>query len=407
MQNTNLISATIVKDSITKRNDRITTFKLVFPRYILAELNTHRVFTKSSASSRALPLRKMVKSALENPFIPIAFQKEHTGMQGTEYLDATELKSLPEFLSILSNVFKYESDLEINTDADKTIVNLLLELLDTDINAPAQTLKDWWLYCRDQAVKSAILMSALGVTKQLCNRILEPFLYHTVLLTATEYYNFFKLRCPKYEIDLTPDNSEVAVGKSWRELMEWRGTNGIWAGDFETDNTVERLSYNKGAGEIHIMDLAEKMYDALNESEPQHLADGEWHIPYGDNIDEVVLFDTLRDLPILDGEIGVPIFDTDIQDAKIKIATARMARISYETLGDNPKINYEADIKLHDDLKAMEHWSPFEHTARAMTDEEYYHNAVLVNLKGLPVSEEHFGWNRNFRGFIQYRSLID
>lgn len=392
----NLISATIVKDSITKRNDRITTFKLVFPRYILAELNTHRVFSKNSASSRAIPFRKMVKSALENPFIPIAFQKEHTGMQGTEYLDATELKSLPEFLSILSNVFKYESDLEINTKADKTIVNLLLDLLDTDINAPSQTLKDWWLYCRDQAVKSAILMSALGVTKQLCNRILEPFLYHTVLLTATEYDNFFKLRASKYSIKV---DGTGELFKSKKDILKkYEDSND----EAKNMTALDWLLKNKGQADIHIMDLAEKMWDAYNESEPQHLADGEWYIPYGDNIDYMLL-----------GYLSASYYEQNPNEVVdpykwgIKIATARMARISYETLGDNPKINYEADIKLHDDLKAMEHWSPFEHTARAMTDEEYYHNTVLVNLKGLPVSEEHFGWNRNFRGFIQYRSLID
>lgn len=86
----------------------------------------------------------------------------------------------------------------------------------------------------------------------------------------------------------------------------------------------------------------------------------------------------------------------------LKIATARCARISYETLGDNPKIDYEADIRLHDMLVESGHWSPFEHVARAMNDEEYHnhHNGNLANNNGI-------GWCRNFRGFIQYRALIE
>ena len=80
------ISAQIVADSKNEFGDRITTMLVTFPRYILAELNTHRMFSKNSASSRAIPFVKMLKSVKENPFIPIAWQKDHPGMQGTEYL---------------------------------------------------------------------------------------------------------------------------------------------------------------------------------------------------------------------------------------------------------------------------------------------------------------------------------
>jgi hypothetical protein len=95
----------------------------------------------------------------------------------------------------------------------------------------------------------------------------------------------------------------------------------------------------------------------------------------------------------------------------LKIATARCARISYETLGDNPKIDYEADIKLHDMLLESKHFSPFEHCARAMSDEEYwyYTNQHGKGLAGISDSNTHInqGWCRNFKGFIQYRHLID
>ena len=72
----NLISAEILADSLNQFVERITTMKLIFPRIILAEFNTHRMFNRNSASSRAIPLHKMIKAVEENPFIPIAWQKE-------------------------------------------------------------------------------------------------------------------------------------------------------------------------------------------------------------------------------------------------------------------------------------------------------------------------------------------
>jgi thymidylate synthase ThyX len=75
----------ILADSLSPQGDRLTTFKVTFPRIVLAEFNTHRMFSRNSASSRAIPFKKMVKMVEENPFIPIAWQKDHKGMQGTEY----------------------------------------------------------------------------------------------------------------------------------------------------------------------------------------------------------------------------------------------------------------------------------------------------------------------------------
>ena len=154
------IEAKIVADSLNSQGNRITTFLLTYPRFIHSELMTHRMFSRNSASSRAIPFEKMVKAVEENPFIPIAWQKDHKGMQGTEYL------------------------------ADRKHENAVYE----------------WLKARDYAVKQARMMNNDGVTKQLCNRLLEPFMWHTTLCTFTESENFFNLRLPIYEIDL--DNLE-------------------------------------------------------------------------------------------------------------------------------------------------------------------------------------------------------
>ena len=133
------ISAEIIADSINGSGDRITTFKVTFPRIILAEFNTHRLFSRNSASSRAIPYKKMLNSIMDNPFAPIAFQEAHKGMQGTAYLD----------------------------DQDTTAAE----------NA--------WLRGRDNAALASKALDTIGATKQLCNRLLEPFMWHTVLVTAT------------------------------------------------------------------------------------------------------------------------------------------------------------------------------------------------------------------------------
>ena len=368
----NLTSATIIKDSINKRGERITTIKMVFPRYLLAELNTHRMFSRNSASSRAIPFKKMVKSVEDTPFIPMAFQEDHKGMQGTSYLTGIEFENAV----------------------------------------------DNWLLARDSAIINAKILHSLGVTKQLCNRILEPFIYHTVLITATEWDNFFELRCPKYEMELTLDDSEIAIGKSWKDLMDWRGTGGIWAGDFDTNDIVEKLIYNEGQGEIHIMDLAEKTWDAMNESTPDVLEDGEWHIPFmDDNSTQAIMNITPKPSmghPEEDSTHAEDYWYGEVMANMLKVATARCARISYETLGDNPKIDYEADIKLHDTLLKSGHFSPFEHCGCAMTYEEYdTHISGIINdrreAKDLTREESKriCGWSKNFRGFIQYREIIE
>jgi thymidylate synthase ThyX len=305
---------------------------------MLAEFNTHRMFSRNSASSRAIPFNKMVKMVQENPFIPIAFQQTHRGMQGTEYL--TGQKAI---------------------DA-----------------------KQYWLSARNEAVESAIVLANNDITKQLCNRLLEPFMWHTVIVTATEWNNFFNLRCPAYtHVSDKLDGTSVTVFKSKKDYEHCYGEQGFSA--------LEWLKINTSQADIHIQAIAELMWNAINESVPKQLRAGEYHIPFGDNIN---LTETQK------------YFGED--SYKIKIATARCARISFQTLGDNPKIDHEADIRLHDMLVESCHWSPFEHVAKAMTNQEYYQfrNGWLDNTSEEVISQS-AGWCRNFRGFIQYRALID
>ena len=355
-----MIQAKVIADSLSPRGDRLTTLEIVFPRYILAELNTHRVFSKNSASSRAIPFKKMIKEVENNPFIPYAFQRDHSGMQGTEYFtDEEEIK-----------------------EAEAA-----------------------WLKARDLAVSSARLLNdGLDISKQLANRLLEPFLYHKVLISATEWENFFNLRCPKY---LSTDTNETKYFKSRKEWCKYHTGHNITPEDW---STLAWLKCNKGQADIHMMFLAEAIYDAIQESTPKKLREGEWHIPYGDYMDtnELNLLRFKRNTSSTEEP------KESLNELLSKISIARCARLSYQTLGDNPVINYEKDLQLYEVLSKSGHWSPFEHVARTMTEEEHsnnYINSTSTKSRGTKKEGKYkyidLGWCRNFRGFIQQRALMD
>lgn len=347
---------------------------VTMPRNVLAEAKTHRVMkrtdggieeliyggvglnddemlSRNSASSRAIPLNKMIEAVVNDPFIPIAWQKDHKGMQGTEYI----------------------------TDPDHI-----------------ENLKVIHLNGRDMAINTAQEMQLRGVTKQICNRYLEPFMWHTVLVTATEWENFYYLRCPQYQWQ----GGEVF--RSWKDLVKAtfdRGANRDVVDGLENMTMLERLQHNKGQAEIHMMALAEAMWDARNESKPKELQPGEWHIPFGSNLDGDKIINALLDVHNWTEE--------EVTNIMIKIATARAARTSYTIVGSNLISGdgdavraelYKGDIALHDRLLASGHMSPFEHCARAMSETE---SAKWVKGPG----KEH-GWCHNLRWWKSYRSMI-
>jgi hypothetical protein len=370
--NYSAINATIIADSKNEFGNRITTFVVTFPRIILAELNTHRMFSRNSASSRAIPFKTMVKKVQENPFIPIAWQKDHKGMQGNEYITNKD------------SLYEIEQD---------------------------------WLKARDSAVKRATRLNSGfpefkgstaqeevpkydQVTKQLCNRLLEPFMWHTAIITATEYENFFALRCPQY--NLNP--SKVFKGKIFRSKKESINTlknNNYSNKTIEycaNQTTIEWLERNQGQGEIHIMALAEAMWDAMNESTPKELKAGEWHIPFGESLSEDLFeyFDNSNGNP---DRLNENYINEQVEDSIIKIATARCARVSY--LNFDGSDDYQKDIELHDNLAKFGHWSPFEHCAKAMGEDEIALHRLITP------DNEITGISGNFRGFIQYRKMFD
>jgi len=159
-----------------------------FPRIVLAEFNTHRWFSRNSASSRAIPVAKMIRMVQDNPYIPTHWGKNQKGMQAEQEVDAQ---------------------------------TALLAISD-------------WNTARDYAVHVATHLLELGIHKQITNRLLEPFMFHTVIVTATEWDNYFHLRCHpaahpdiRKVAELMRDALAASVpkeqnyGARWTKLWDW------------------------------------------------------------------------------------------------------------------------------------------------------------------------------------------
>ncbi|HUO61851.1 MAG TPA: FAD-dependent thymidylate synthase [Candidatus Bathyarchaeia archaeon] len=176
--------ARILADSISTRGKRLTTLEVTFPRYVLAEFNTHRTFSRNSASSRAIPVKKQLEKIEEDPFIGEHWGANQPGMQ---------------------------AGAELTGEAREQAIAI-------------------WREAGRHAVEAARQLSELGVHKQRTNRLLEPFMRQTVIVTATEWDNFYALRA---HAEAQPEIRDAAIA----------------------------------------------MRDAMDASEPTELAWGEWHTP--------------------------------------------------------------------------------------------------------------------------------
>jgi hypothetical protein len=262
-QPVDLTSAKVLADSVWQMDPqiqipgfgepwRITTFELTFPRCVLSEFNTHCQLARNSASSRAIPVEKMIRRAMDTPFVPLQFSKNQKGMAASEYWVPGD----PEY------------------------------------DEAAQH----WLNLRNAAVKAVSRLVDLGVHKQDANRLLEPWMWHTVIATATwekwDWPNFIRLRA--------------------------------------SDNADPKISH-----------LAYMLRDAAEQSTPRELRLGDWHLP-------------------MTGYPG----DEELSPVElVKVATARIARVSYLT--HDGRRDPEADLRLYNDLQTKQHLSPFEHPASA------------------------------------------
>lgn len=157
----------------------------MYPRFIHSEVLTHRVFSRNASSSRAIPVSKMIAMVREEPAMPIHWGKNQAGMQANEQLKGIELERAMRL----------------------------------------------WDEAAILAARQAELMMEVGLHKQVANRILEPFQHISVVLTATNFKNWFELRAHP---DAQPEIQALAI----------------------------------------------EMQKAIAESIPHELDVGEWHLPY-------------------------------------------------------------------------------------------------------------------------------
>ena len=142
----------VLADSLNPAGVRLTTMLIRFPRIVLAEFNTHRMLSRNSASSRAIPVEKRIAAVCADPFVPVAFGANKRGMQAGANLA------------------------ELAQDEAREV----------------------WMAACAAACESASQLAAAGVHKQWANRLIEPFGWHDVICSGTEWSNFFHLRISEH-----------------------------------------------------------------------------------------------------------------------------------------------------------------------------------------------------------------
>lgn len=156
----------------------IITLHLRYPRFIHAEIMTHRVFSRNARSSRAVPIATMLKEIKSSCVIPWHWGKNQKGMQATEECNAP------------IELYEYQQGPDEREDG----------LYDF-------TREEAWLKARDAAVEVVEGFMEAGYHKQVANRLLEPFMWIDTLITSTSWANFFHLRDHK---DAEPHFEDLA-----------------------------------------------------------------------------------------------------------------------------------------------------------------------------------------------------
>lgn len=157
--------------------------KVKMHRFVLAEFNTHRVFSRNSASSRAIPLEKQLAKLADGPAYPISWPAEQPGMQGGSELQGADLIQAQGLAERI-----YEGIIE-------------------EINSYVETLDLTW----GEEAKGH------RVHKSVINRFIEPFMYHEAIVTADEWENFFSQRCSPLaqpEIRVVAEDMRAAYNES-------------------------------------------------------------------------------------------------------------------------------------------------------------------------------------------------
>lgn len=260
------VSAKILLDSITDGGSRLVTWEWTYPRMIHSEIMTHRALSKNSASSRAIPAAKLRRRVLDEPAVPGHWGANQRGMQASSEV------------------------------------------------ADADAARAWWMRGRDLMAAHHEEGERLGLHKQVVNRVIEPWMLITIIVSGTDWANFFSLRTHE-------------------------------------------------AAEPNFRALARLAWDQFHEHMPAYREPGDWHLPMIDMVGGD--HDAVKALcwgGALDG--------TPVLDVLKKVSVGRCARVSYLT--HDGRRDMLEDVGLHDTLASTAtsgdpmHASPFEHVAQAV-----------------------------------------
>jgi thymidylate synthase ThyX len=194
------------------------TFVLTYPRVILAEVNTHRMLSRNTASSRAIPSKKQRERVLENPFVPVTIGQNQKGMQAGKELDGWR-----RFAAI------------------KT-----------------------WELARYPMVAASWVLDKLGAHKQVVNRIVEPWTFTQQVVTCTDLKNVFKLRDHK---DAEP-HFQIIAAQMHKQVQYVEALF----------NTVNFDSRNPDGTACAL----DRVNPPLGVFRVQMLRPGDWHMPFID-----------------------------------------------------------------------------------------------------------------------------
>jgi hypothetical protein len=240
------ITAKIIADSVSEEGIRITSLQLRYPRFIHAELMTHRVFSRNASSSRAVPVERLIEDIIRDTAMPIHWGKNQKGMQADNELTGWRLWAI----------------------------------------------KKLWRVGMYAAVGVAKIANKIGGHKQIVNRFLEPFSHINVLVTATSFDNFYELRRHK---DAQPEIHELA-DRMFEQMAFSKPTllkTGEWhlpyimQGEIFTDEKdiekwkkcsvarCARVSYMTHEGKQPLVENDLKLYTLLVGARPLHASPAE------------------------------------------------------------------------------------------------------------------------------------
>lgn len=272
-------------------------FEVEIPRIILAEWNTHGMLNTNAQSSRAVPTKKLIEEVRRNPYMPSYWGRNQKGMQAYE-----------------------ECNEPVKGDSREA----------------------FWDICVQTNCVFAEAFEEAGYHKQIANRVIEPYSHTKLVVSGTEWNNFFNLRIHK---DAEPNIREMAV----------------------------------------------QIYKLIHQSQGEYINNGEWHLPYISRYRQEGRMKYLFDQQ-----------EVSLEEA-LRISLACVAQVSYRTLNTDPEIIERIHNNLFPSNGDPIHGSPAQHLATPFKEiqckGDWQEGETHRDRDG-------YSWSAQLRGWCQYRKLI-